>query len=741
MTSRTPSSHRPSGTRPPAIPLDHEPANPVETAERLMASLPAPSLRALQVAAVIGNTFSLSDVAAVLGLPVGRVLAQLQAVLDAGVLIGGTMAFADPAVRDAIYMLVPPPIRLALHRQVGQVLAERGGSSAAATGHLVRGAQLGDREALRSLDTAIGELMAANPSAAVELAIRALDLSEISDADRLGRGLSATRALWSSGRVSEAIDLAESLLRGPGRDAGSRAGLGLIIGIAAFLDARPDDAIASVAPILAMPELDDETYAEAQQVHLLADIVGERLPAARLRAETVLAGGDRTGGDAALPGALAGLAYVDWAEGRASSATGLLRAAIQRSERGPAGRSLIAQLGLITILPSMGEHEEAKAVADEARRTVEAGHQKPWIAGLAALTARMHALHNDMPEAKGEARTALAAGVEQELSLFNATARFALACVLIAEGDLVGAQREIAAIRAEPAAGRAVLGRPSHLYLEARLREAQSGTAEALDLLAPILADPAMHRRLFADMHGSGPWLVRAALAADRRDWATAVAGASHWLAIANPGTAVYAAESGLAQGLLNGDADRLVSAAERLPLAWSRASAEEDAGRVLLEDDPARAVQHFERALDGYEQSGSERDASRVRSRLRRRGLKVRAGHDRREAASGWGALTDAQLRIAMAVGSGLTNAAAAERLSLSYHTVGSHLRTIYEKLDIHSRVMLVQLVVERSNSASGGDTSPHDAIRVTTPPRPMTQPGSFASRSRACASRTSRP
>jgi DNA-binding CsgD family transcriptional regulator len=501
--------------------------------------------------------------------------------------------------------------------------------------------------------------------------------------------------------VAEAIDLAESLLRGPGRDAGSRAGLRLLIGITAFLDARPDEAIASVAPILATPELDDEAYAEAQQVHLLADIVGERLPAARLRAETVLAGGDRTGGDAALPGALAGLAYVDWADGRASSATGLLRAAIQRSERAPTGRSLLAQLGLITILPSMGEHEEAKAVADEARRTVESSHQEPWAAGLAALTARMHAFHNDMPEARGEARAALAAGVEQDLSLFNATARFVLACILIPEGDLVGAQREIAAIRAEPAAGRAVLGRPSHLYLEARLREAQSRPTEALELLAPILADPAAHRRLFADMHGSGPWLVRAALAADRRDSATAVAGASYWLAIANPGTVVYAAEASLAEGLLNGDADRLVSAAEGLPLVWSRASAEEDAGRVMLKNDPAGAVRHFERALDGYEQSGSERDASRVRSRLRRRGLRVGARHDRRKPASGWGTLTDAQLRVAMAVGSGLTNAATAERLSLSHHTVGSHLRKIYEKLDIHSRAMLVQLVAERASSA----------------------------------------
>jgi DNA-binding CsgD family transcriptional regulator len=60
------------------------------------------------------------------------------------------------------------------------------------------------------------------------------------------------------------------------------------------------------------------------------------------------------------------------------------------------------------------------------------------------------------------------------------------------------------------------------------------------------------------------------------------------------------------------------------------------------------------------------------------------------------WRTLTDAELRVAELVAGGLTNRNIAEYLNLSPHTVDAHLKHIYTKLDIHSRVELTVLALQ---------------------------------------------
>jgi transcriptional regulator of acetoin/glycerol metabolism/DNA-binding CsgD family transcriptional regulator len=66
-----------------------------------------------------------------------------------------------------------------------------------------------------------------------------------------------------------------------------------------------------------------------------------------------------------------------------------------------------------------------------------------------------------------------------------------------------------------------------------------------------------------------------------------------------------------------------------------------------------------------------------------------------------GWASLTDAELSLVELVASGLTNREAAGELYLSPHTVDSHLRHIFRKLDIRSRVELARLAAEKQASA----------------------------------------
>ena len=55
---------------------------------------------------------------------------------------------------------------------------------------------------------------------------------------------------------------------------------------------------------------------------------------------------------------------------------------------------------------------------------------------------------------------------------------------------------------------------------------------------------------------------------------------------------------------------------------------------------------------------------------------------------------LTEAEERVAALVATGASNADIAERLIISRHTVESHLRHIYIKLAIKSRVQLAVLI-----------------------------------------------
>jgi transcriptional regulator of acetoin/glycerol metabolism/DNA-binding CsgD family transcriptional regulator len=76
-------------------------------------------------------------------------------------------------------------------------------------------------------------------------------------------------------------------------------------------------------------------------------------------------------------------------------------------------------------------------------------------------------------------------------------------------------------------------------------------------------------------------------------------------------------------------------------------------------------------------------------------------AGVARRQARTdrptfGWESLTDTELSVIQLVADGLTNREAGERLFLSHHTVGFHLRSIFAKLGVNSRLELSRVAYE---------------------------------------------
>jgi DNA-binding CsgD family transcriptional regulator len=73
-----------------------------------------------------------------------------------------------------------------------------------------------------------------------------------------------------------------------------------------------------------------------------------------------------------------------------------------------------------------------------------------------------------------------------------------------------------------------------------------------------------------------------------------------------------------------------------------------------------------------------------------------------------GWDSLTAAELAVAAQVSRGLTNREAAAHLYLSPHTVDFHLRQLFRKLGVQSRVELTRAVLERGDLAWPAEDGP---------------------------------
>jgi DNA-binding CsgD family transcriptional regulator len=201
----------------------------------------------------------------------------------------------------------------------------------------------------------------------------------------------------------------------------------------------------------------------------------------------------------------------------------------------------------------------------------------------------------------------------------------------------------------------------------------------------PLVRDPS-----------AAAWLTRTALALD--DWprARAAVTAAERLVRDNAAFPGLGAAALHARGLLDRDARALEHAAAEHPEPWARASAAEDLAELAA--SPGRAVEILDVALAGYDAIGAARDAARLRRRLRRHGVRRRHGSRCDRPVSGWESLTDSERGVSELVAEGLTNRQVADQLFMSVHTVAFHLRHVFRKMEVGSRVELTRLMLERS-------------------------------------------
>ncbi|MET7406976.1 helix-turn-helix transcriptional regulator [Streptomyces parvulus] len=258
----------------------------------------------------------------------------------------------------------------------------------------------------------------------------------------------------------------------------------------------------------------------------------------------------------------------------------------------------------------------------------------------------------------------------------------------------------------------ALLGQTAHgpsqcAWTAAQLLEVQGGPASAAPLIVGIVTDDHLLLELLTSQPTAAAWLVRATGKLGDEVLARRVVAHSRDLAVRNPGLRSVGAAAAHAAGLLAGDAAAVLAAAAAHPDPWAAASAAEDAGKLLAARSAERrpAVEAFESAADGYANAAAPRDARRVVSRLR--SLGVRRGRypqyaGRKGGTSG--ALTNTEAAVAELVSQGFTNSQVGERLFISGHTVAFHLKKIFRKMNVASRVELTRAWSQVAGAAAEG-------------------------------------
>jgi DNA-binding CsgD family transcriptional regulator len=194
---------------------------------------------------------------------------------------------------------------------------------------------------------------------------------------------------------------------------------------------------------------------------------------------------------------------------------------------------------------------------------------------------------------------------------------------------------------------------------------------------------------------------------AERAARATAACAAEFALPMPEAMAALAAGEVALAHGDAARAAERALTAASLLDGVgdlFDAAAARVLAGRALAgSGDRESAIAELERAAEAFGSFGSVRYRSDAERELRKLGRsRSRRSRPGKPVEAGIAALTARELELARLVVDRKTNPEIAAALFLSQKTVESHLRNIFRKLGVGSRVELAR-AVERADRTPG--------------------------------------
>ncbi|HEY1914163.1 MAG TPA: LuxR C-terminal-related transcriptional regulator [Streptosporangiaceae bacterium] len=666
---------------------------------RMLSEITPRTRHLLETTAVLGRSFRLRDAATMLGATPAALVPCVEEAVAAHVLVAGldSLDFRQALVWQSLAEGLPRPVSQALHRQFGEILMARGGCAATAARHLMSGADLADAAALAQLDRAAAEVLPTLPEVAADLATRSLELTRPSDPARLARTTAAAEALAAAGQLDRATELARRALAVP-VPAAAAAELRCALSSALLMRGQSAAALAEASAVLAEPAVTPPVRAGARTV-LLQALAGlhDYRRAGQLAAE-IVAAPDEDDCETIVT-ALVVLAGIMWDYGRLTEAMAVSANAVRMAAGQPTGMwRTHPHLFLGARLVDLRRLDEARAVLQVTSARLDALEPLGWSASPATLDARIALAAGRLDDAVDRAQAALSpAGPATRPD--GSMARAVLATVAMRRGDLKAADEHLRGSRARCAKQAGHRVHAWECIVAAQVKEGIDGPRAATEAISAVYEELGNCRFLLLSDPACAAWLVRTALAAGDRSRAEAVAAAAAEMAQANPGLTVTEVSAAHACGLVHHDHDRLAFAADRQPDLWARASAAEDLAVAELGAGGRRAaISRLDQALEAYQGAEAARDSARVRRRLRRLG--IRRGHWAAVSrpVSGWGSLTATERAVCDLITQGLTNRQAADQMFVSVHTVAFHLRQVFRKLGISSRVELARMAVEQA-------------------------------------------
>ncbi|HXA59886.1 MAG TPA: AAA family ATPase [Streptosporangiaceae bacterium] len=684
----------------------------MDTVNLLLQDLSTGAHSLLEAGAVLNRPFTLHEAAGLLSRnPVGLLPIAKEAV-QAGILTadGPELWFNHDLIRESVYGNLYEPIRIALHREAAELVKAEGRSPTEIAEHLIRGGgRDSDGQAALVLRDAVTQLAPSAPGTAADLILRMLDMLDEQDPARASLTAEAVRLLASVGRVTEARELGESALLG-GLDPTTEAKL--LLGLAeSFKHAGQNAAVVeATGRALANGGVPDSVRAQLLAIRAHGLIyVGD------------ITGADRAGDEAAIlaeaTGEHSAMVFGNVARSVAARERGDLDAsikwaqsAVQRADQaGGEARHRHPRLWLARALVTADRFDEADTIYGMGQReTARLG--TAWSEPLWHFyRAELRSAQGLLTEAAAEAEHGLRVAEKLNTLQLSLPSLALLTQIAVHRGDLTAASRYLG--RLERLTQEGVCAGPlALLWPLALYQDAIGESRAALETISPLV-DALPKRPIFGEAPMVGPTLLKIAQRAGSKVSMGAVVSALQRMSDLNPTVPSMAGGAHHVLGLHTGDLEAFRSALRHYsasPRPLARAMALEDT--ALAEHAAGHQLTGaalMEEARSRYALAGARHHVGRVQNSLRAFGIRRKPDPEPQgppESATATPlTLTQSELRVAQLVTEGLTNRAVAKQLFLSPHTVDSHLRHVFAKLGVNSRVELTRCFMARAQELEG--------------------------------------
>ncbi len=663
---------------------DEVPAEFTAAIHRRLSELDETVRRAVELLAVVGRPLPIDDLVVLLPELAPELVGD--AVLSGLVAeTAGALVFRHDLIRETVYATIDGRTARELHRRIADHLLRVAGQPLLAASHVKAAAIAGDLGSALILISAAELLTAISSDDAAELAMLAFETLRPSHERWFEIGGRCLAVLAHAQHVAETLAVAERLL--------ARADEADVIGQIETVTAR---ALWLGGRVAELTERCDRVL----RLPGLAPAIAARLTAARALARTRMLPGAAAAEGARI--ALETARAVDdqeairlalQASGEAAKNEGRHQASLQyfRDLRPLLGTSYLAEE--IIALQLLDRYEHAQTLLDQSRRDSESAVESA-LPALAYAQLWQDFNLGRLDDADAGALGLIELGRQLGTSVHAFEAMMIHSAVLLLRGDYEGARRQL-----EEAAGLTDadehIREPGIPLMEGWLAATEGDLGRATAILGPLL-DAAPESRTF------WPWwpgwmavFYEIGTAAGEPKFAWRAVDLAELGAERNPGISSFEGLALNLRGRAEDDLALIAGSAEVLassPRPALQAVGAATYGRALLAagDRDAGLVQ-LDRAWDTYHAMGSLVSRDGVEATMRRAGVR-RTKWDQATArpTAGWEALTDAEQRVAKLIAAGHTNKSAASTLGISINTVGTHLRAVFAKLGVQSRVQL---------------------------------------------------